>query len=703
MSSLDQSLFSSLIRFSSEGNDTELSKLFTSNTLSQYDIDAAFRACIDNFKNRNEKYVNCLKIFLKQIPDINYRNSKLNNTTILMHCIEKEQEIPIDMIISCYSGEIKVNIEDDKGENVLVKLLKSDIDEQSQSEFFGMLMSNKVDLNAKNKNGESIMTIIEKDNKVLIKEEIKNYIKESTFEIEKYVDMFNKGEYSDILEVIKRFGEKESLINQNLQFEFNKNITEMRLVIKSINEKKKTNEYHYVASFTLNGNIIDEYQFNIAHLLYKTNVNMILPKKGILLLNKMILYYQLDEFANVTKLKKEIEQCDEIYKDKFIYFYVKCIYLEMLIERDRLIEAKKEVKQLEEELDSKENECYLNKEVYKDFFRKNMIFDIDNDKEVKLIFQLMKIMIMIQEKDESDINMSNEEMMLTSQRIKNAVSQINSLDITEYNTSKLLFLYYSFLNIHLIYYSSHFSQNKINLKLGKLLNFKTNSVELNLNFEEDENTKIYYYNSYGILNLKNENYSLASFYFLRCIHLIKRKTPLQLIKHFRLYPKIAFNLALSYFFLKKYQQCSKLLRFILQKKNSFISNSRYIYYRLALSELEQWKSINKSSKVLCMINEEVALLFKKVLMRSKIKDSVYYSSFLNLIFCLITNRQYAEAIFYIESRKEKCINKEIENVIENYHIQCYLFIGKVIKANEIAENALLSDNTYRMILHCRDL
>ena len=152
MSSLDQSLFSSLIRFSSEGNDTELSKLFTSNTLSQYDIDAAFRACIDNFKNRNEKYVNCLKIFLKQIPDINYRNSKLNNTTILMHCIEKEQEIPIDMIISCYSGEIKVNIEDDKGENVLVKLLKSDIDEQSQSEFFGMLMSNKVDLNAKNKN-----------------------------------------------------------------------------------------------------------------------------------------------------------------------------------------------------------------------------------------------------------------------------------------------------------------------------------------------------------------------------------------------------------------------------------------------------------------------------------------------------------------------------------------------------------------------
>ena len=104
-----------------------------------------------------------------------------------------------------------------------------------------------------------------------------------------------------------------------------------------------------------------------------------------------------------------------------------------------------------------------------------------------------------------------------------------------------------------------------------------------------------------------------------------------------------------------------------------------------------------------MINEEVALLFKKVLMMSKIKDSVYYSSFLNLIFCLITNRQYAEAIFYIESRKEKCINKEIENVIENYHIQCYLFIGKVIKANEIAENALLSDNTYRMILHCRDL
>ena len=265
MNSPLNSSFQDLVKYSGMGKDIELEHIISKGNFSQEEMDEGLRECIKNFKTRNEQYINCIKIYLKNVPDINYQNKNHNNTTILMYCFEQGQEIPSELIISCINSEIDVNIVDDANENCLIKLIKNNkMSEQTQSEFFSMLMSNKVDLNSKNNNEESILNLIEKKNKQLILEQIKLVVQNSKFEIEKYIDLYNKEEYSEILQIIKTFSEKE--ISYNQQFEFNKYLTEFKLIIKSINEKTKGNKNFMISSAT-NANFTDEYQYNIAKVL----------------------------------------------------------------------------------------------------------------------------------------------------------------------------------------------------------------------------------------------------------------------------------------------------------------------------------------------------------------------------------------------------------------------------------------------------
>lgn len=699
MNSPLNSSFQDLVKYSGMGKDIELEHIISKGNFSQEEMDEGLRECIKNFKTRNEQYINCIKIYLKNVPDINYQNKNHNNTTILMYCFEQGQEIPSELIISCFNSEIDVNIVDDANENCLIKLIKNNkMSEQTQSEFFSMLMSNKVDLNSKNNNEESILNLIEKKNKKLILEQIKLFVQNSKFEIEKYIDLYNKEEYSEILQIIKTFSEKE--ISYNQQFEFNKYLTEFKLIIKSINEKTKGNKNFMISSAT-NANFTDEYQYNIAKVLNEISCSSLLSNKKILLLNKLILYYQLDYFNNFSKLKGEIESNKELQDDKMLFFYNKTMFLEMLIDRGKLNQAKEEIQIFETNITYKINFPDINKPVYQNFMEKHKIFNIDNIKEVKLLIELYKILIMISEKEEEQEEINKNDLVLTSSKIKSAINLINALDITQYNCSKLLFLFYSFLNIHLIYYSSHFSQNKINYKLEKLLNLSNNNSTSSTFFEEDELTKIYYYNSYGILNLKNSNYSLAAFYFLKCLELIRKKTPQQIIKRKHYYPKVAFNLGLSYFYMKKYEQSIKIFKFLIKEKHkSFISTNRYIFFRLALAEIELWYSKNKN-QINCIINEDVIEYLMIILRLSQDKkDDIYYQSYLNLIFTLITNKHYTQAIFILENIKLQP-KKEHEYLLENYLIQCYIMLGRFDKANNIAENIILDQISFKLLMKQR--
>ena len=116
MNSPLNSSFQDLVKYSGMGKDIELEHIISKGNFSQEEMDEGLRECIKNFKIRNEQYINCIKIYLKNVPDINYQNKNHNNTTILMYCFEQGQEIPSELIISCFNSEIDVNIVDDANE-----------------------------------------------------------------------------------------------------------------------------------------------------------------------------------------------------------------------------------------------------------------------------------------------------------------------------------------------------------------------------------------------------------------------------------------------------------------------------------------------------------------------------------------------------------------------------------------------------------
>ena len=105
----------SLNKEASLGNFQKIKNIFEKNKFNQKEIDEAFRECIHNYnKSQKDSYVNCIKFFLKKTPEINFQNSKFNNTTILMYSIDESQDTPTDLIISCSKYDLDMNLADRK-------------------------------------------------------------------------------------------------------------------------------------------------------------------------------------------------------------------------------------------------------------------------------------------------------------------------------------------------------------------------------------------------------------------------------------------------------------------------------------------------------------------------------------------------------------------------------------------------------------
>ena len=117
---------SNLNKEASLGNFQKIKTLFDKNNFNQKEIDEAFRLCIHNYnKNQKDAYINCIKLFLKKTPEINYRNSRFENTTILMHSIDEGKDAPTDLIISCSKDDLDMNLPDINGENTMFHIINN--------------------------------------------------------------------------------------------------------------------------------------------------------------------------------------------------------------------------------------------------------------------------------------------------------------------------------------------------------------------------------------------------------------------------------------------------------------------------------------------------------------------------------------------------------------------------------------------------
>ena len=706
-----------LYKEASLGNYPKVKNLFDKNKFSQKEIDEAFRACIHNYnENQKDSYVNCIKLFLKRTTEINYRNSKYNDTTILMYSIDENQDTATELIIS-ESKDLDMNLNDNNGENTLFHLINNNhFNTKRKIGFIKDLFLNDYNLYSKNKAGKTIPSILQDKGDLELLNEIQNKINEK-FDQNKLTLLYNNKNYKKLYELIEKYekNDKQNININNNSIKYNKLFIELKMIINSLNVNNK-NCYDIIQNQPTQNlenifcKIMDVLKQSIFDEGGGSNNNIFINKYILcLIINKMIMYYQLDYYNYFISLNNQIDNFENTFYNTNIFFnlYKNFINIDMLIQRGYYSKAN-------DELISFENKLKTNP-----FLKYNMVNNINNSKKGSLIIP-----------NDIIFNFNNIEKLLNlykifinsficdknSNKYNSLIEEVKNIDIdnvliNEGNNLKS-FQKYLLLKLNYLYCVTKNPNYKMSYKINDKLLF----LNIKGNNSENELSKIYYYHYQGIISLKNGKYNISSYFFLKCLQIISKKTSFQLIKRNHFYPAIIFNLALSYFYSKQYKNTIKYLCLLLNYSNNktkFFINYKYIYYRLGLSNLELLLQDNKNINSLynfyinkkfilktskkSSFNEKIDIIenFKKafILINNNPNDPIYFSTLINLVFCYIIKENYSQAVFYLKLNKSKNINNL--NIIRNYLIQCYIYLNKISLAEEIAKEIIFDEKNLK--------
>ena len=753
-------VLNTLNKEASHGNFQRIKDIFDKNKFSQQEIDEAFRQCIGNFnKKQRDSYENCIKLFLKKIPDINFKNSRHNNTTILMYSIDESQDTAIDYIISCYKDDLDMNLKDDNGENTLFHLVNNEtFSNKIKIEFIKDFFLKDYNLYSRNNKNETIENILKSKGCSELLDEIQNKIKENKFDQNRLTLLYNSKNYEEVFKAIEKYqkidrNDKQSVLINSYSVKYNKMLLLLKMIITSLNSDSNNSDENFQNQpfkLILEKNGISDLICKIMDVLkevvfdpWGVNNQFILC----LIINKMIMYYQLDLYKEFSLLKNNVEGSGNLYLNNNIYFNLyKCfINIDMMMQRGLYVDAYTELDLLKKKI-SKDKYLIESEQNNKDNSKKkvfilpnDLIFDIKNlnklinlydifiksyiqnqsSKQYSEIIKELKDITIEDAENEKDNDKDKEkdkekekekdkekdkEKEKEKEKEKDSFSNNNN---NLKNFKKYLLLRLNYLNC---------VKKNPNCKIPYKINDKLLMPNIDDN-NENELNKIYYYNYQGIISLKNEKYSISSYFFLKCLKIISKKTEMLLIKRNHFYPAIIFNLALSHFYSKKYQITNKYLHMLLNYSNNrskFFIHYKYIYYRLGLSNLELLLQKDKNVNLLynsyikkkfilktpqksyLKEKNEIIEYFKKtfILIRNNPNDPIYFSTLINLVFCLIIKENYSEAVFYLKLNKSKETNNL--NIIKNYLIQCYIYLNKIDLAKKKSEEIILDDKSFKM-------
>ena len=230
------------------GNYHKLKVLFDKNNFNQKDIDEAFRLCIHFYnKNQNETFINCLKLFLKNTTDINYRNAKFEDTTILMYSIDESKEAATDLIISCFKDELDINLPDIKGDNTIFHLINNDnFSQKTKIDFITDLGLKDFNLFSINKKKKTIKDILIAKGNLKLFDEIENIINEVKFNQNKLTDLYNKDKFYEVYELLGEYEKNKNnkeIVNKH-SFNFNKKFMELKIILKTLDANNKGKPDH---------------------------------------------------------------------------------------------------------------------------------------------------------------------------------------------------------------------------------------------------------------------------------------------------------------------------------------------------------------------------------------------------------------------------------------------------------------------------
>ena len=727
-------VLNNLYKEASVGNFQNIKSIIDKNKFSQQEIDEAFRQCIHNYnKIEKDSFENCIELFLKNIQEINFRNPRYNNTTILMYSIDESQDTATQLIISHCKENLNMNLTDFNGENIIFHLVNNDnFSTEEKKTIIKNFVLNDYNLYSKNNRNETIPSILKSKGCFDLLEDIQNVIKEYKFDQNKLTSLYNNKKYEELLEVIEKYEKNESNDKQNIIINsYSINYNKLLILINTLNLKNKSyydNYQNQPIKFFLEIQEISHYTCLLMDVLKKVVFD---PKGGnnqfslCLIINKMIMYYQLDLYKDFCQLKNDIEDSENIYLNNNLYFnlYKYFINIDMMMQRGLYLEAKNELNILENNI--KENKYLIESEQNNENIpKKKKVVIIPNDlifkeKELNKLTNLYEIFIdsYINYKNSNECSAYIKELKdikieEPENKGKDKEKDKESLSISNNNNLKS---FQKYLLLRLNYLNS-VAKNP-NGKISYKINDKLLMLNIGGNSPENELNKIYYYHYQGIISLKNEKYNISSYFFFKCLKIITQKTSMQLIKRNHFYPAILFNLALSYFYSKKYRRTIECLYILLNYSNNrskFFINYKYIYYRLGLSNLEillqEDKNINllynsyiKKKFILktptkAYLNEKNDIIeyFKKTfrLIRNDPNDPIYFSTLINLVFSLIIKENYIEAVFYLKLNKSK--EKNNLNIINCYLIQCYIYLNRIDLAEKKSKEIILDDKLFKM-------
>ena len=727
-------LIKNLNKQASLGNFQNIENIFDKNIFTQKEIDEAFRKCIHNYnKNEKESYVNCINFFLKKTQEINYRNTDFNNTTILMYSIDESNDTATDLIILCSKDDLDMNLTDFNGENTLFHLINNKVfNTDTKIGFIKDLVLNDYNIYSKNKKNETIPKILKEKGCLDLLEEIQNKIKENKFDQNKLTLLYNNMNYKELIELIEKY---ENNNKQNICINLNSiRYNKYKIIINSLNITSKNLQNQPIQIYVEN-DAINDIICKIMDILKKlafdevdwinnsfsnnnnNNNNSNSNNKFILclIINKMIMYYQLDYYNDFILLNNKIKNSNNFFFNNNIIFnlYRHFINIDMMIQRGYYTDANIELNSLKQKInEDKDTDLKMNIKKYINNQNKtyillpnDLVFDLKNINNYLDLYQIF-INSFLCEKNSTKYT----SLIKDLKSLKIEEKENNNLIYGNNNNNMKTFQKYLLLKLNYLNCVTKNPNGKISYKINDNLCI----LNINGNKSENELNKIYYYHYQGIISLKNKNYNVSSFFFLKCWMLISYKNSMKLIKRNHFYPTILFNLALSYFYSKNYKKTIKYLFLLLNysnNKSKFFINYKYIYYRLGLSHLEIILNENKEINLLyntyndkkfilktyqkSSFNEKIDIIeyFKKafILIKNNPNDPIYFSTLTNLVFCYIINGNYNQAIFYLKKNRSKDISHV--NIVRNYLIQCYIYLNKINLAEKIAEK-FLNDKKY---------
>ena len=718
-------ILSNLYREASQGNFQKVKNIIEKNKFSQKEIDEAFRGCIHKYnKNQKESYINCIKIFLKRTQEINYRNLAYNNTTILMYSIDESQEAPIDLIISCSKEELDMNLTDDNGENTLFHLINNDkFNTRTKIEFIKDFLFVDFNLNAKNKRGKTIHDILQEKGNMELFEEIKNKIKENKFDQNKLTLLYNNNDFQELLELIEKYEnkDKQSLFINSNSLKYNKLLIELKMIINSLNNNSKNylDINNQPIQIILENKGISDFICKIMDVLKQA----VFDEGGgnennkfflCLTINKIIMFYLLDLYNDFVSLTNKIDMGENYFLNNNILFnlYKYFINIDMMIQRGLYSNANQKLIDIKDKFDR--NAFKINNKKNEVLLPNDIIFDIKNIPALLNLYKIYISSFSTSTKNDTYTELIKELKNIKIEKKDKEKDTNNNTSITNIHSNNNLksFQKYLYLRLNYLNYVTKNPNGKIPYKISD----KSFLLNIDGNNSENELNKIYYYHYQGIISLKNNYYNIATYFFLKCLQIISKKTSLLLIKRNHFYPAILFNLSLSYFYSKKYKNTIKYLYLLLNYSNNktkFFINYKYIYYRLGLSHLELLLQENENINSLynsytnkkfilktfqkSSFNEkiEIADYFKKtfILIKNNPNDPIYFSTLINLVFCLIIKENYIEAVYFLKMNRSKNINHL--RIIKNYLIQCYIYLNKIDKAEKITKELIFDDKFFK--------